>query len=185
MTIASPGRAGASPHPEAWKRGFVMSRWSKIASLFVLSGLLASSACVVQAEQPPGNGRTGVTAEGSLSFVRSGGFADVYHQIDVDFATKRIQVRSARGAEPTEAILTDQDLASITTAVAAADIPHTRGPYVCKTCADQFLYDLTLVTGRSRYQAHWEDATSAPLELFKLGTLLRDIASRNFTAPLL
>ena len=162
-----------------------MSRWSKIASLFVLSGLLASSACMVQAEQPPENGQNCTTAEGSLSFVQSGGFAGVYHQIDVELASKRVQVRDARGAEPMDEILTDQELASITAAVAAADIPHTRGPYVCGPCADQFFYDLTFVEGRSRYQAHWEDGSSAPPELFKLGALLRDIAAGHFTEPLL
>jgi len=159
-----------------------MNRWSKIASLFILSSSLWGGACLAQKPQPSEKAEAPITEYRSLSFVQSGGFAGIYRQINVDFAAKRIQMRDRHDTTPREETLTNEDLASITAAVTAAKLPSAHGPYLCRFCADQFHYDITVVTTAHRHQVQWEDGSNAPQTLFDLGAVLRRIAERRPSA---
>jgi hypothetical protein len=158
-----------------------MSPWSKIAALFVLTGALGSGVGLAQPEQAADRAEAAVTEYRSLSFLQSGGFIGVHHQIDVEFATKKIQMRARHDAPFQEATLTDAELALIKGAVTAANLPGARGPYLCRFCADQFRYEITLVTATGRKEVLWEDDSKAPRTLFDLGTVLRRVADLHFS----
>lgn len=116
----------------------------------------------------------------SLSFIKTGGFIATYQRIDVDSTTRTMLFREKQDTTPRAAILTEQEIDAITSALDVANVPGTRRRYRCRGCADMFSYDLTIHVAAAVYEVHWEDASQAPEALFKLGSLLMDIASRHF-----
>jgi hypothetical protein len=168
-----------------------MKLGKKVVALVMLAGSMGSAGCNVAREDESG----AVAAPGSsagqtnapvpetdldryrISFIQSGGFLGVHDEIDVDATTRQITLQ--RGTSKT-ARLTPGEFASITDAIARANIPGAGGPYRCVGCADILLYDVVLDVGTSHNSVHWEEGSSAPRALFDLGKTLNDVAAIHF-----